>query len=168
MNGNTGHLILSSLPNEIHLINDNFVILLILLKIDSMLSKNISSIKSTVRFVSVIVCLSGCMAGGIPISTNTKYPIEVLYTHQTPEIPYEEISWLELSNSDILRDEQTKNDKMLKRGNDAKTKQLLTSRLVAEAQKIGADALINVTYQYYTTVNSEGYTLKGLAVKYKY
>jgi hypothetical protein len=108
------------------------------------------------------------MPGGIPISTNTKYPIDVLYENQSPEMPYEELTWLELSNSEVLRPDQTKDqERMVKRGNDAKTKQLLTSRLVAEAQKIGADALINLTYQYYTTVNDEGYTLKGLAIKYK-
>lgn len=108
------------------------------------------------------------MSGGIPISTNTKYPIEVLYENQTPEMPYVELRWLELSNSEVLRADQTKDqERMLKRGNDAKTKQLLTSRLVAEAQKIGADALINVTYQYFTTVETEGYTLKGLAIRYK-
>lgn len=108
------------------------------------------------------------MSNSIPISTNTKYAIDVLYDNQVPEMPYDELRWLELSNSEALRPEQTKDDRaMLKRGNDAKTKQLLTARLVAEAQKIGADALINVSYQYYTTVKEEGYVLKGLAVKYK-
>jgi uncharacterized protein YbjQ (UPF0145 family) len=53
------------------------------------------------------------------------------------------------------------------RGNDAKTKELLTARLVIKAQKIGADAIINVKYKYYTSVNREGYLLSGLAVRYR-
>ena len=131
--------------------------------------KYIPYIASTFQCLGICsILLTSCMSNSIPISTSTKYAIDVLYDNQTPEFPYEELTWLELSNSEALRPDQTKDDKaMLKRGNDAKAKQLLTARLVAEAQKIGADALINVNYQYYTTVKEEGYILKGLAVKYK-
>jgi len=36
-----------------------------------------------------------------------------------------------------------------------------------KAQKIGANALINVQYKYYTSVKKEGYIMKGLAVRYR-
>jgi uncharacterized protein YbjQ (UPF0145 family) len=56
---------------------------------------------------------------------------------------------------------------MVYRGNDAQTKDLLTAQLVLKAQKVGADALINVQYRYFTSTTVEGYTMKGLAVKYR-
>jgi hypothetical protein len=111
--------------------------------------------------------LLGCASGGIPISTNTKYPIEVLYENQPLERPYSEIGLVEISNEDSLTERQTKDKRMMYRGNDAKTKELLTARLVIKAQKIGADAIINVRYKYYTSVKSEGYMLSGLAVRYR-
>ncbi len=111
--------------------------------------------------------LLGCASGGIPISTNTKYPIEVLYENQPLERPYSEIGLVEISNEDSLTARQTKDKRMMYRGNDAKTKELLTARLVMKAQKIGADAIINVRYKYYTSVKSEGYMLSGLAVRYR-
>lgn len=115
----------------------------------------------------VIGTLFGCASGGIPISTNTKYPIEVLYESQPLERPYSEIGLVEISNEDSLTERQTKDKRMMYRGNDAKTKELLTARLVIKAQKIGADAIINVRYKYYTSVKSEGYMLSGLAVRYR-
>jgi hypothetical protein len=110
--------------------------------------------------------LIGC-AGGIPISTNTKYPIEVLREGEILERPYSEIGLIEITDEDTLTASQTRNNRMMFRGNDAKTKELLTARLVLKAQKIGADAIINVKYKYYTSVNKEGYLLNGMAVKYR-
>ena len=113
-----------------------------------------------------IAFFSAC-AGGIPISTGTKYPIEVLYEDQSLERPYSEIGIIEISNEDSLTARQTQDKRMMFRGNDAKTKELLTARLVLKAQKIGADAIINVKYKYYTSVKNEGYMLSGLAVRYR-
>ncbi|KAA6441688.1 hypothetical protein FEM33_00880 [Dyadobacter flavalbus] len=111
--------------------------------------------------------LFGCAGAGIPISTNTKYPIELLYDNQPLERPYSEIGIVEISSEDSLTDRQTQDKRMMYRGNDAKTKELLTARLVIKAQKIGADAIINVKYKYYTSVKNEGYILSGLAVRYR-
>jgi hypothetical protein len=118
----------------------------------------------------VVVCLAIgtlCYSCGIPITTNTKYPIELFYENEPIERPYSEIGWVEIGSEDLLTPEQTKDKRMMYRGNDAKTKELLTARLVMKAQKIGANALINVQYKYYTTVSTEGYMLKGLAVRYR-
>jgi hypothetical protein len=125
------------------------------------------------KIKSVLVCLvpamilASCAGGGIPISSNTKYPIEVLYDNQPLERPYSEIGIVEISSEDSLTERQTQDKRMMFRGNDAKTKELLTARLVIKAQKIGADAIINVKYKYYTSVNREGYLLSGLAVRYR-
>jgi len=106
-------------------------------------------------------------SSGIPISTSKKYPIEVLYENESLDRPYSEIGWVEISSEDSLTPRQTQNKKMMYRGNDADTKELLAARLVMKAQKIGANALINVQYKYYTSVKKEGYIMKGLAVRYR-
>ena len=113
------------------------------------------------------IMLSACAGSGIPISSNTKYPIEVLYDNQPLERPYSELAVVEIGSEDSLTADQTKDKRMMFRGNDAKTKELLTARLVMKAQKIGADAIINVKYKYYTSVDKEGYMLSGLAVRYR-
>ncbi len=116
-------------------------------------------------FLSFAILL-GC-ASGIPISTSKKYPIEVLHEGQILERPYTEIGLVEITDEDTLTAKQTRDNRMMFRGNDAKTKELLTARLVLKAQKIGADAIINVKYKYYTSVNKEGYLLNGIAVRYR-
>lgn len=128
---------------------------------------NILKSASFVLSLAAAALLSACAGGGIPISTNTKYPIEVLYDNQPLERPYSEIAIVEIGSEDSLTADQTQDKRMMFRGNDAKTKELLTARLVMKAQKIGADAIINVKYKYYTSVNKEGYMLSGLAVRYR-
>ncbi len=125
--------------------------------------------KSTPYLFSFLaaILLSACAGSGIPISSNTKYPIQVLYDTEPLERPYSEIAVVEIGSEDSLTADQTKDRRMMYRGNDAKTKELLTARLVMKAQKIGADAIINVKYKYYTSVNKEGYMLSGLAVRYR-
>ena len=56
---------------------------------------------------------------------------------------------------------------MLARGNDMQQKELLMARMSMEAKKLGADALMNVKYQYYTSATANGYSLRGTAVKYQ-
>ena len=113
----------------------------------------------------LITALWGCV---IPISQKTSFPLDVFYDNETPERPYSEIQWLEISREDALRASQTKDEKiMLERGNNVEAKNLLTAQLVMKAQKIGADALVNVNYQYYTGKDYEGFSMRGLAVRYR-
>jgi hypothetical protein len=121
---------------------------------------------SPLLFAVTVAVLAGC-SSGVPISTSKKYPIEVLYENQSLDRPFSEIGWVEISSEDSLTARQTKDRKMMYRGNDAETKELLAARLVMKAQKIGADALINVQYKYYTSVKTEGYIMKGLAVRFR-
>lgn len=116
----------------------------------------------------LILGLSACFRPNIPISTGTVYPIDVFMVNESPDRPYSELDWVEISREDTLDDRQKKySDRMLYRGNDAETKEVLMAQLVLKAQKMGADALMSVQYKYYTTVKAEGYIIKGLAVRYR-
>jgi hypothetical protein len=119
-------------------------------------------------FFFLIIGLVACFRPNIPISTGTVYPIDVFMIHESPDRPYSELQWVELSREDTLDDRQKKySDRMLYRGNDAETKEVLMAQLVLKAQKLGADALMSVQYKYYTSIKSEGYVIKGLAVRYR-
>lgn len=112
--------------------------------------------------------LSGCFRPVIPINTRPQYPIDVVYENETVSRPYDEIRLLSLSEEKPLTDRQRRSrDRMLYRGNDLEQKDLLLAKMVVDAQKLGADALVNVKYQVYTSTTSTGYTLEGLAVKYQ-
>ena len=111
---------------------------------------------------------TACFRPAIPISTGPNYPIDVFMSDQTPDRPYSEIQWVEISHEDTLDTRQKKeSNRMVYRGNDAQAKDILTAQLVLKAQKVGADALINVQYRYFTSATVEGYTMKGLAVRYR-
>ncbi|GHB77030.1 hypothetical protein [Persicitalea jodogahamensis] len=116
----------------------------------------------------LFLLMVACFRPSIPISTGTVYPIDVFMENQTPDRPYSEIEWVAISQDDTLSAKQkADNTRMTSRGNDAQTKDLLTARLVLKAQKLGADAIMKVNYQYYTSATMEGYTMKGLAIKYR-
>lgn len=116
--------------------------------------------------LTIFVLVTGCV---IPISHKTSFPLDVFYENETPERPYSEIQWLEISKEDALRASQTTPDqkRMLDRGNTVQAKNVLTAQLVTKAQKMGADALVSVNYQYYTAKDYEGYSMRGLAVRYR-
>ena len=119
-------------------------------------------------FLFLTGLLGACFRPAIPISTGPDYPIDVFMNDQAPDRPYSEIQWVEISREDTLNARQKKEgNRMVGRGNDAQAKDLLTAQLVLKAQKIGADALINVQYRYFTSATVEGYSMKGLAVKYR-
>ena len=64
-------------------------------------------------------------------------------------------------------DRQIADYRMVKRGNDMQQKETLLARLTIEAKKLGADALIDVRYKYYTSLTDNGYQMSGVAVKYR-
>lgn len=117
----------------------------------------------------LILSSTACFRPNIPISTGTVYPIDVFLENQKPDRPYSEIKWVSISQDDTLSAKQkaAASSRMTGRGNDAQTKEVLTARLVLKAQKLGADAIMNVNYKYYTSATMEGYTMKGLAIKYR-
>lgn len=112
--------------------------------------------------------LTGCFRPAIPISTGPKYPVELFYAEQQPGRPYDELKFLSISDEVPLQASQRiKGGRMLGRGNTMLDKDVLMGKLTLQAQRLGADALVNVRYQYFTTATANGYLLEGLAVKYK-
>ncbi|MEZ0609803.1 hypothetical protein ACAW74_14890 [Fibrella sp. WM1] len=127
----------------------------------------------SIRFIGyltgLLLCfLTGCFRPAIPISTGPKYPVELFYGQQQPTRPYDELKFLTISEEVPLQAKQrVRGGRMLDRGNTMLDKDALMGKLTLQAQRLGADALVNVKYQYYTTATANGYSLEGLAVKYK-
>lgn len=115
-------------------------------------------------------CLTGwgCFRPAIPISTGPKYPVELFYGDQQPSRPYTELKLLYITQeAPLQRDQRIQRGRMLGRGNTMLDKDALMGKLTLQAQRLGADALVQVRYQYFTTATANGYSLEGLAVKYK-
>lgn len=111
--------------------------------------------------------LTGCFRPIVYLRNSPNYPVEVFYDNQRPERPFEPLQDLETKGEVSLTDRQTANHRMLSRGNDMQQKEVLLARLTMEAKKMGADALVDVRYKYYTSMTDNGYVMTGLAVKYK-
>lgn len=121
-----------------------------------------------VLFALLLGGLAGCFRPVVPISTRPQYPIDVFFENETISRPYDEIRLLSLSEENPLDAKQRRSrDRMLYRGNDMEQKDLLLAQMVVDAQRLGADALVNVKYQVYTSATATGYLLEGLAVKYR-
>lgn len=109
----------------------------------------------------------GCFRPIVYLQNSPNYPIDVFYDNQRPERPFEPLQDLETKGEVPLVGRQTANYRMLSRGNDMQQKELLLARLTMEAKKLGADALVDVRYKYYTSTTDNGYLMTGLAVKYR-
>ncbi len=123
--------------------------------------------KQSLIFLLTISLLTGCFRPAIPISTGPKYPIDIFYENQSPGRLYDLVQEMESRKELPLDKSQNADGRMLSRGNTMQDKELLLARLSLEAQKAGADALVNVRYTYYTTKTVNGYLLSGQAVKYR-
>ncbi len=127
-----------------------------------------SRILQPLLILSLLLAVAACFRPSIPISTGTVYPIDVFMQNENPDRPYSELEWVEITREDTLDTRQKKySERMLYRGNDAESKDLLTAQLVLKAQKLGADAIMNVQYKYFTSATKEGFTMKGLAIRYR-
>lgn len=114
-----------------------------------------------------LTCWS-CFRPAIPISTGPKYPVELFYGDQQPSRPYTELKFLYITEeAPLQRNQRVQKGRMLGRGNTMLDKDALMGKLTLQAQRLGADALVQVRYQYFTTATANGYSLEGLAVKYK-
>ena len=111
--------------------------------------------------------LAGCFRPAIPIAMQPKYPVGVFYDNQRPDRPFDPIRELNSTGEVPLNDRQTADRRMVRRGNDMQQKETLLARLTLEAKKLGADALIDVRYKYYTSRTENGYLMSGVAVKYR-
>lgn len=111
--------------------------------------------------------LTGCFRPIVYLQNSPNYPVEVFYANQRPDRPFEPLQDLETRGEVALADRQTADHRMVSRGNNMQQKEVLMARMTLEAKKLGADALVDVRYQYYTSRTSNGYLMTGLAVKYK-
>ena len=118
-------------------------------------------------FLLTIILLTGCFRPAIPISMGLKYPVDIFYENQNPGRLYDLVQEMESRKELPLDKSQNADGRMLSRGNTMQDKELLLAKLSLEAQKAGADALVNVRYTYYTTKTVNGYLLSGQAVKYR-
>lgn len=118
--------------------------------------------------VVLMTVLAGCFRPAIPISMSPNYPVDVFYENQQPDRPFTEMEWLEYKEEIPLAEQQKPHrGRLTQRGNNVEQKELLLARLTMQAKKMGADALIAVRYQYYSSVAVNGYSMRGLAVKYQ-
>lgn len=119
--------------------------------------------------IILLAVLTGCFRPAIPISTRPEYPVDVFFEDEKPDRPYSEMEWLEYAEEKPLATAQkpVRGGRLLTRGVDQEQKEILLAKLTLEAKKLGADALTNVRYQFYTTATLQGYKLGGMAIRYK-
>jgi hypothetical protein len=104
---------------------------------------------------------------GIPIKlAKADYPIDVFYENQPTTRLYTPIGPVKVEKEVPLSERQTKEGRMLFRGNDEDQKRALLDQLILQGVGMGAHALVNVKYQYYTAKDYQGFVMTGTAVKY--
>lgn len=103
---------------------------------------------------------------GLGFEIPRKYEIDVVYFNETPKQKFEVIESLSLTQEIPLEEKQTKNGKMLYRGNHQTEKQNLLNKMIESALALGAGALVDVKYQVFSTSTTTGYTFTGKAVRY--
>jgi hypothetical protein len=120
-------------------------------------------------YLLLMSILTSCFQSAIPLNSKKwgKYAVDVFYGDDRPTRPYLPLQELQMRQEVPLADRQSKNGMMLSRGNNVEQKQLLLSRLATQADRLGADALVEVKYTYFTSVSENGYVMTGVAVKYK-
>ncbi|MBO9637768.1 heavy metal-binding domain-containing protein [Siphonobacter aquaeclarae] len=123
--------------------------------------------KNTLRWLGVMWVMQACFTPSVPITTKVKYDLPVYWNDTAPDRPYDEIRKLTFSDEKPLVAGQTARGRMTARGNDATQKDKITQKLVEEAKDIGADAVIKVKYQYYTSATANGFTMEGIAIRYR-
>jgi len=104
---------------------------------------------------------------GVPIKlANAEYPIDVFYENQPTTRAYTAIGPVKIEKEVPLSESQTKGGRMIYRGNDEEQKRALLDQLIIQAVGMGAHAIVNVRYKYYTAKDYQGFVMDGTAVKY--
>ena len=106
---------------------------------------------------------------GLPILlAKPSYPIDVFFKNQTLDRNYESLGAVKVEKEVMLSTKQTtKQGRMVNRGNDEEQKRALLDQLILQGLGMGANAIINVNYKYYTAATYQGFSMEGIAVKYK-
>ncbi len=104
---------------------------------------------------------------GIPIKlANAEYPIDIFYENQPTTRVYTTIGPVKIEKEVPLSNQQTRDGRMIYRGNDEEQKRALLDQLILQAVGMGAHAIVNVRYKYYTAKDYQGFIMDGTAVKY--
>ena len=104
---------------------------------------------------------------GVPIKlANAEYPIDIFYENQPTTRAYTAIGPVKIEKEVPLSESQTKGGRMIYRGNDEEQKRALLDQLIIQAVGMGAHAIVNVRYKYYTAKDYQGFVMDGTAVKY--
>ncbi len=106
---------------------------------------------------------------GFPIQlAKTNYQIPVYFSNQHVDlISYQEIGKVKVEKEVELAPAETKQRRMIYRGNNEDQKRALLDQLIIQAVAMEASAIVNVTYKYYTAATYQGFVLEGVAVKFK-
>ncbi len=117
--------------------------------------------------LTLLMGAAGCFRPVVYLKNSPKYPVDVFYVNERPNRPFDPIRELSSTGEVPLNTRQTADHRMVKRGNDMQQKETLLARMTMDAKKLGADALIDVRYKYYTSQTDNGYQMSGVAVKYR-
>ena len=131
----------------------------------------------TIYYLLFAFCLTACNrpitnsdgSMGLPILlAKPSYPIDVFFKNQTLDRNYESLGAVKVEKEVMLSTKQTtKQGRMVNRGNDEEQKRALLDQLILQGLGMGANAIINVNYKYYTAATYQGFSMEGVAVKYK-
>jgi hypothetical protein len=117
---------------------------------------------------SLILGLGLLMAAcAIPIGSKPKYPIEVFYGSDLPQMAFTEIGPVEVQTKrKNAPDARSPNGRSLA-GMNQEEKEQLVYRLVVQAQEtMNAQAVIAVDYKMEMTKDDTIYKVTGIAIKY--
>ncbi|MEZ4900755.1 MAG: hypothetical protein R2822_02875 [Spirosomataceae bacterium] len=105
---------------------------------------------------------------GIPIKlANAEYPLDIFYENQPTNRPYTTLGPVKVEKEVPLNTAQTSREgRMIYRGNNEEQKRALLDQLILQGVGMGAHALVNVRYKYYTAKDYQGFVMEGVAVKY--
>ena len=111
--------------------------------------------------------LAGCFRPIVYLQNQPNYPVDIFYANERPDRPFIPLRELEIKNETPVVAQQMVDRRMVKRGNNMQEKELLLARMSLQAKNLGADALVDVQYSYFTSMTTNGYILKGIAAKYQ-
>jgi len=117
----------------------------------------------------LLLALGGCFRPAIPINMEPNYPVDVFYNNDRPQQPYTEIQLLEHTEETPLAEKEKprRGGRLLNRGMTMEEKELILAKMTLQAKRLGADALINVRYQFFTNASVSGFRMSGTAVRYQ-
>ncbi len=105
---------------------------------------------------------------GLPIKlASPSYPIDVFYASQQVAESYIALGPVKVEREVELTKAEMKTKRLIGRGNDEDQKRALLDQLIIQGVSMGANALVNVRYKYYTAATYQGYIMEGTAVKYE-